>query len=319
MTMKELAKLANVSPSAVTKAFSGAPDISEETRAHIFEVARAQGCYGKYIKMKYSKPVIAVICPELYGGLYPRYVKTFREFIEEQGGIAVMGDYNFNYEKQDELIEYFASYLQVDGIFCFDIKEPLKKGIEVPVISLGSHSPAGVLAVGRDDSFSLNKAVELLKNKGHKKVAFFGETRTCKKAEAFKKSVSGRVNSKMFCSSLRFEEAGYDCALQMLGENEEYTAVICAYDDIALGAVNCFKSKGLRIPGDISVIGMDNNVTSEHTDPPLASIDIQFDKVCKEAWELYLKKKENKYYFPKTMPVVPSRLVLRGSIGECEK
>lgn len=319
MTMNELAKLANVSPSAVTKAFSGAPDISDQTREHIFKVAKAQGCYGKFIKMKYSKPVIAVVCPELYGGLYPRYVKTFRNFIEEQGGIAVMGDYNFSYEKQAELIEYFASYLQVDGIFCFDIKSPLKKGIDVPVISLGSHNVEGVLAVGRDDSFSLGEAVELLKNKGHKNIAFFGETRTHKKAEVFEKSVKGKVKGEIFRSDLRFEEAGYDCAEKMLAHKEEFTAVICAYDDIAVGAVNCFKSRGLRIPEDISVIGMDNNVICEHTDPPLASIDIQFDKVCKEAWELYLKKKENKYYHPKTMPVVSSRLIVRESIGECRK
>ncbi len=63
MTMRELAKLANVSVSTVSKAFSETDDISEETKNHIFKIARNTGCYGKFYKGKYSKKVIAIICP----------------------------------------------------------------------------------------------------------------------------------------------------------------------------------------------------------------------------------------------------------------
>ena len=51
--MKELARLANVSVSTVSKAFKEADDISEQTRQHIFDVARKMGCYGKFYKGKY--------------------------------------------------------------------------------------------------------------------------------------------------------------------------------------------------------------------------------------------------------------------------
>ena len=55
MTMKELAKLANVSVSTVSKAFAEADDVSEETKNHIFNIAKEYGCYGKFFKGKYSK------------------------------------------------------------------------------------------------------------------------------------------------------------------------------------------------------------------------------------------------------------------------
>jgi DNA-binding LacI/PurR family transcriptional regulator len=59
MTMRELAKLANVSASTVSKAFHGAKDISQETREHIFAVARQYGCYGTFYQGRYNKKVIA--------------------------------------------------------------------------------------------------------------------------------------------------------------------------------------------------------------------------------------------------------------------
>lgn len=55
MNLRELARLANVSVSTVSKAFNNAPDISEETRELVFAAAKKYGCYEKYHKEKYSK------------------------------------------------------------------------------------------------------------------------------------------------------------------------------------------------------------------------------------------------------------------------
>lgn len=65
MNMRDLAKLANVSISTVSKAFKNADDINEETKQHIFNLAKQNGCYGKYCKEKYPKKVIAIISREL--------------------------------------------------------------------------------------------------------------------------------------------------------------------------------------------------------------------------------------------------------------
>ena len=65
MTMRELARLANVSVSTVSKAFADADDVCRETKEHIFRIARETGCYGKFYKGKYSKKIYAIICSEL--------------------------------------------------------------------------------------------------------------------------------------------------------------------------------------------------------------------------------------------------------------
>ena len=127
MTMKELAKLANVSVSAVSKAFSEADDISAETKEHIFSLAKEYGCYGRFYKGKYHKKVIAIICPELLNGIYTCVVNCLRELIEAADGMCVVSADNFSASKQAELIDYYISYLKV--AFCIESEDTAKKGI----------------------------------------------------------------------------------------------------------------------------------------------------------------------------------------------
>ena len=64
MTQKDIARQTGTSVATVSKAFSGSPEISEETRPRIFDAARQGGCSEKYYKGGYDARVVAVICPE---------------------------------------------------------------------------------------------------------------------------------------------------------------------------------------------------------------------------------------------------------------
>ena len=70
MNIQKLAKLAGVSAGTVSKAFSGSLEISDKTRQHVFEIAKQYGCFEHYNKNKYSKKVVAVICPEVKSEYY---------------------------------------------------------------------------------------------------------------------------------------------------------------------------------------------------------------------------------------------------------
>ena len=90
MTMSKLAKLANVSVSTVSKAFSDAPDINAETKDRIFEKARQTGCYYKFYKGKYPKKIIAIICQEIISDFYVEFVDRLRKQIESSNNIALV-------------------------------------------------------------------------------------------------------------------------------------------------------------------------------------------------------------------------------------
>ena len=78
MTLTKLAKLANVSVSTASKAFSMSPEVNSETREMIFDKARELRCFKQFFSAKYPRLVVAVICPELESRYYSGAVGGLR-------------------------------------------------------------------------------------------------------------------------------------------------------------------------------------------------------------------------------------------------
>jgi len=319
MTMQELAKLANVSVSTVSKAFHGRKDISAETREHIFSVAKQYGCFGTFYQGNYEKKVIAIICPELVGEYYSTFVALLQNMIEKAGCIAVISTDHFQAAKQAQLIEYYSEYLKVDGILVFDLKITLKKGHTTPIVSLYSNKDARVDCVGIDIKSAITDAIRLLQSYGHEKIAFLGETLTAMKAQCFYEAACDLLQAPpmIITSSYRFEKAGEDCVEQL--EAQSVTALICAYDNIAFGAIKALQAKNILVPQDMSVIGIDNTPVSKYASIALTTIDSGPEEVCTIAWEL-LQKKMNSPYYKSTQKIsIRSGLIQRESVAYVKK
>lgn len=321
MTMRELANLANVSVSTVSKAFNDADDVSADTKNHIFEIAKANGCYGKFYKGKFSKKVIAIICQELVSNYYISFIEHLRNYIESNGGIAVISTYNFSSKKQSELIEYYASYINVDGIIVFNLASPIKKGYDIPIVSLFTNGNSNIDLVTVNFDYAINDAIELLYEKGHRNIAFIGENYTSAKKYAFYESCKKfpNITAYTYENEYRFEKSGQCGVKDMLADNNGCTAIICAYDNIAIGAIKQLKKEGYSVPEDFSVIGMDNIDTAEYIDTTLTSIDSNTEEICKTAWDLLEKKQKNKFYRTNKEISINARLVIRESVSYVKK
>ncbi len=315
MTMAQLAKLAGVSVSTVSKAFKDADDVGIDTKEKIFKIAKEHGCYGKFIKSKFHKKIFAVIFPELESTYYIGYARRLKQIIEQNGGIVLMSTDNFDANKQAELIDYYTSFLNVDGIFIISLKAKLKSGYDTPIVSLMSYIES-TDSINTDMRRAMADAVNLLTENGHTDIAFLGEKLTKSKADMFCDVCHLPYDcDNVIESELRFQMAGQDGAKQLLLKKTKYTAIICAYDDIAYGAIHHLKSQGISVPDDISVIGIDNISFSQFTETPLTSIDYNTEDICLCAWELMSKKIKNKYYKDKNV-IVPARLVMRDSVAK---
>ena len=318
MTQRELAKLANVSFSTVSKAFNNSDDISDETKNYIFKIAKQYGCYGEFFKGKYHKKIIAIICPEIVSSYYAEFIKYFQMLIEKDGDIPIISSDNFDKNTSDELIEYYASYMKVDGIITFGLKSALKKGYTTPIVSVLSDISSYVDTVEVDFKSAVFDAVKLLDDYGHKKIAFLGEKLTTAKAELYKKAMKniGNSNINVIESEYRFEAAGEDGIRQILTMGNSVTALICAYDNIAFGAIKELIKAGLRVPDDVSVIGMDNINTGKYAETSLTTIDSNPEQVCTAAWNLLNKKIKNPYLSGKK-EIINAKLIIRESIARC--
>lgn len=314
MTLTELARLAGVSVSTASKAFGNAPDISAETRRLVLDTARQYGCYGKFYKGKYSKKVIAVVCPETRSAYYANFLSCLQQKIHNMDGIMLISADEFDAAHQAELTEYYQSYLHVDGMVVFGMLAPLKKGFDVPVVVIGRATGSDADSVAIDLRTPMRTAQAELAARGHRAVAFIGEERTADKAQYFAELFQPDP-SWVVCSPLRFEAAGADGVDRLLRIGAPVTALVCAYDYIAFGAVRRLNECGFRVPEDFSVIGMDNIRVAEYPDIDLASIDSHVEEVCEIVCGLLQKKLKNPYFRVRQQISVPGDFVLRGSVG----
>lgn len=320
MTMQELAKLANVSVSTVSKAFHQADDISEETKEHIFAVAKRYGCYGKFFKGKYPKPVIAIVCQELKSNHYSVYVEKLQRIIEAHNGIPLVLSYNFDAATQAELLEYFSAYLQVDGIIVFSLKNALKKGFNTPLVALYASRDDTVDTVSVDITPAAQDAVSRLRALGHRFIAVAGEKRTHTRLKNLTHALGlDDQDAAVFVSEHRFEQAGIDCAQRILDAPTPYTAILCTYDNIAIGVMKHLTEQGYKIPEDFSVVGINNIPFSQYAEPSLSTIDERFDEICNAAWQLLEKKMKNIYYHPPKPVQLTGVFLPRESVGKARE
>jgi len=318
VTMRELARLANVSVSTVSKAFGDADDVCSETKERIFQIAKEYGCFGKYYKGKFSKKVYAIICPELVSNFYIGFVERLKNVIEENGGIVTVSADSFNDKKQAELIEYFASYLHVDGIVVFGLKSKLKKGYDIPVVSIFSSKDPTVDSVQTDFAIAMHEAIELLAANGHQKIVFVGEKKTSEKADCFCNACRcfPSLSPSVYESTCRFEKAGQEAVEHLFAHEQPPTALVCAYDYIAIGAMKALRERGISVPEQVSVIGADNISSAEYAEVPLTTIDSMPDKICDAVWDLLLKKQKNKYYHAHCDIIFKATLIIRDSVAK---
>lgn len=280
MTLTKLAQLAHVSVSTVSKAFSMSPEIHPDTREMIFKIAKERGCFKKYYKIKYPKLVIAVICPELK---YADAVSALQERLVELGCEVCVATTNFSEKTEMELLEYYDCYTEVDGVIVIDGRTKIKGIYDLPIVSV-SHSKA-MINVELSEEVAIKEAIDYFKAQGVDKIAFVGEPRTKTRCELFEKNCpEGQVQ----IAQGRFEQGGYQAMEKIFESGDLPRAIICAYDYMAMGVMRCIFDRGLSVPEDVAVMGINNIHHCPYLNPPLSSIDIQINEGCRLAADVLL-------------------------------
>lgn len=321
MTLEKLAKLANLSVSTVSKAFSGSREISEETRRKIFQIAKEQGCYEKYYKGRYPRRVVAVICPEIQSEYYGTTVTLLEQKLQALGADMVLSLSNFKLERERELFEYHSYFQKVDGLILIGSARGISNRNRIPCVSLNTlqNERCEIDRVGITLQEALSAAVEHLKELGHRDICFLSERLTEAKERMFFAAMKANgLNAgpeQVVVSGKRFENAGYDAMEELFRRRELPTAVIAAYDYMALGALYSIRSHGLRVPQDLSVVGMDNISVAPFLDVGLTSIQTHVEEMCTIALELLWKKINNPYFTVRQTVAVAGDLVIRQSTG----
>lgn len=320
MNMQQLADVLKVSVSTVSKAFSGSHEISEGTKELIYETAKKMGCYDKYCKHTFFKRVIAVICPEFQSGYYSQHLTYLKKEIEKYNGIMLVGSYDFDGISQKELISYFTETAKVNGIIIIGSNN-LKEKYSTPIVVIGYNENLDSISLSMKGA--IKDAIECLVINGHTDIAYIGEELTKIRFSNFAEAMQEKNLKINDCyiikSKERFEQAGYDAMNSLLSLENPPTAVFAAYDSIAIGAMKSIYEHGLKVPDDISIIGMDDSREAAYLSVPLASITSYAEDLCEIAVDLLFERMEKGDINKIKKINVSTSFLNRNSVGKVKK
>jgi LacI family sucrose operon transcriptional repressor len=285
LTLSKIAKLANVSISTASKAFSMSPEVSEETRELVFSIAKKHGCFKNFFNAKYPKLVIAVICPELESLYYANIVAHLQTAFEKKNCEICVATTQFSKERGKALVDYYTKYARVDGIVIVDGASALDAAGDFPIVCLG-HANENAIRIIIDKKKAIEDAVLHFSSQGIKDIGFLGEWLTTSKKNSFISAMIkhvGEYDPNLIFTGDRFADGAYETAKRIVEGGRIPRVLICAYDYLAIGAIRLFGEKGYRIPEDIALIGMDDIAEARFLTPSLSSISHNVNMLCEAA------------------------------------
>lgn len=321
INQQKLAKIAGVSVSTVSKAFSGSHEISENTRRRIFSLAGQYGCFDKYSRTSYEKRTVAVIAPEFLDNVFTEGISIIEQLCRDNGYVMLISFFNYSESVLTDLISYFAQYAKVDGIVILGGGRIEFPDTNVPIVRYGETHDLrqNVDVFFSETSGAVELAIDYLAENGHRDIAFIGELLTTAKLQWFKDAMQRRglhINESFIrISRARFEKAGFEETEKLIATDKRPTALMCAYDRIAFGAIDALIQHGFKVPEDFSVIGMNDVKSSDYSGIGLTTIREIPDDIFVMMFELLCKRMDGSA-IPRSNVIMRAELIKRRSVTE---
>ena len=307
MTMKELAEIAGVSPSAVSRYLNGG-SLSQDKRERIQQAMEETGYQPDAIaQMLRTKATdhVGLIVPKLDSDAVTRVTRGASQTLAEEGFLGLLADTNNNPEKELAYLKLFQNRPVAGIIMMATVMTPqheeIIKNSPIPIVIVGQqfrHVPC----VYHDDFGAAYDLTKLILEKGRRKLGFIGVTERDvavginrrRGVEAAMKEFDLDPTSLAFSLCDFTTEGGQHSMQLLLDQTEELDGLICATDRIAFGAMETLKQRGIRIPEDISVVGLDDNWAGKYILPHLTTAHFYYKTSGETAAQLLIDMIRNK-------------------------
>jgi DNA-binding LacI/PurR family transcriptional regulator len=289
-TIRDIAKLANVSYQTVSLVINDKPGVSDKTRRRIQRLMEELNYHpnraAQMLSTNRSDTLELITVDVLYGGRLADSTKNMARAAKEAGYSLLVSETSA--EGLGEALDAAAARL-VDGVVLYAPRLDIEDGAlsnlckDIPLVRR-DYAPGSRLAwVGFDQVYATRLVAEHLIELGHRHIAAIPPT---------SELINGHWRYTVWRNVLlehgltpgpAFEgdysmRSGYEAAHRIVESGEPFTAIVAGTDHMALGAMRALREHGLRIPEDVSVAGYDNAELSLYTEPPLTTIDFKFAK-----------------------------------------
>ena len=332
ITINDIAKIANVSASTVSRVIAGNPRISSATRERILKIMKEHNYHPNMIARSLaskSTQIIGMIIPAMTEKAFQH--PFFPEVLRGSGSIAYQNKYNIliasvnNREEERQTIRHFTRGGITDGIILLTsrVKDPaiseLQK-LDFPFVVIGRSENDHEVNWVDNDNFAIGyQLTQHFVDQGHRKIGFIGLSPgfivTVDRLNGYKKALEDNnipVDQDLIEESRFIDDNGYELMKRFLERGAAPTGIIACDDLLAFGAIKLAMERGLRVPEDLAVAGINNVPQAEYFNPSLTSVEINSFSLGAKAFELLLTAIHSEYK-SFNRAIVPAELVVRHS------
>jgi LacI family repressor for deo operon, udp, cdd, tsx, nupC, and nupG len=326
----DVAKKANVSTATVSRVISNAGTVKKETAEKVLEAIQTLNYQPNMLARQLRKmetKTILVVVPDITNTFFSNVFRGIELVADENGYQVLLGDTG-NVVKRE--CGYFDILRQrkADGMILLTARshQHLLENLsgEYPIVLACEYFEGSQLpTVSIDNISSARKATEHLVSLNHKRIGHIsGPLEVVVGRDRLKGFKQAMVQNNLLVDAYLIQEgdfsfeSGFNLMMKLLMLENPPTAVFAANDEMAIGAVKAIKSKGLKVPEDISVVGFDDIKFASIFEPALTTVAQPTFEIGKQAMELLIKL-INKDKLEKDQFMLEDRLVVRDSSKEC--
>ena len=324
VTLKDLAKAAGLSRTAVSRALRDMPDIGPATRKRVKLLAGKIDYHPHEIARSLAvgrTKIIGLVLNELDNPFYGALAEKIARFVEQAGYSFLVShvDPYDPYTTAEKAIRYLARR-NADGIIAgvapnvfYDVR-----GICRPLVAYGvldKHLPG----VFTDRKHGMREAVSYLVALGHTQFGLLCLQRPHPregKQAGFRSALVRHglpVRQEWIVPGTGTLHSGFETTKAFLRNRDLPTVFMYNNDLAAIGGMQAIQEAGLRVPEDISVVGFDNIEMGRYTFPALTTVEQPVDTIAEHVLRILFRRIDDPEYMEQT--ILRPELIIRNSTG----
>lgn len=332
VTLRDVAAAAGVHVSTVSRALD--PNtrhlITPEVVTHILklseQLAYRPNAAAYSLKTNRSR-TIGIIVPDITNPVFPPIIRGAEDALAKRNYVAILGNTDGRPEREEEIIEIMRAR-GVEGLMLASVKarddtvERLAaEGMPLVTVNRRVDDP-GTASVVHDERDGTARILDHLVALGHRRIAYIaGPQDLSTGRDRYLAFEDGRealglprdLDLVAFANTFN-ESEGERCAEELLARDIAFTALVCANDLLAIGAISALRHHGLSCPEDVSVTGHNDMPLADRLLPPLTTIRVEQHEAGRAAAELLLEALASPPGERVARHVVlPVQLIVRGS------
>ncbi len=328
VTIADVAERAGVSITTVSHVLSGKRPVARATQERIAGIIKELGFrpneLARNLRMQRTQSV-ALIIPDITNPYYPMLARGLQDALADNRYHTFLYNTDNSPEQETEVITDVLRR-QVDGIVVASLR-PIAGNVQefmeehIPFVSIGvSVEHPLVDQVSTDDEEGAAAATRYLLQQGYRSIGIIGGmlgmVTSNLRLDGYKKALAEAgvpFRPALFVEGDFTRLGGRQAMQHLLQRSERPTALFCANDLMAIGALDVAREQHIHIPEDIAIVGYDDIDAASFVTPALTTILNPAYEMGKAAGELLLERMQQTYDGPRRQIVISHQLIRRQS------